>query len=846
MKRIISLLLVGVLVVVQAGIGVGTSYAAPVETRFNAPNDECTAEVTPLYYSDTMSGPIGGSSQFLVTVSLNPRQTLRVAFYESGPARTGPMWEASGWVAVTFASLLLGANPNAYRISFDIGGRIDGPSAGALTTVAVLSCLLGDTVKPDVTMTGTLNPDGTIGPVGGIYYKLDGALDAGMTIVLIPAGQRYEYVDELEAMADLVARGRTLGLRVVEVSTIYQAYELLTGQQLARPSGQTIPPLPVEAADLMLEMAIYLERRYTAQWDLFDALPEEIQDLYIEWMEVADTLAEEALAAYGAGRHPIVWQKMWEAASTAEVTTHFATLHTLVAEDDLEAVGDYLFDLLDETGVVFDETLERLLSESPASAADVVVLMDAYSNLAAAQGHFTAAYEQIDQILAAEEALTDDVVTQIYTAVDYLVRAQYSCQAALDMLDSGMGFGETPVPDRKVLTTMAEMLRAAAEANLNYLEATYIQPSAQYQALSPEEVRSELLREDGFFQLAYYGLAGLASLEGELETDDSFLYATLGTALNVYAASAVLIARYYALGEEIGGETLSDMLAIADQRAAELLGLHFDEVSVPALSYFRNAREMREKADPESKLNALFYYWQSAVESSLLGWMTGAFNQRIESTLGANHLWVPAVVPGQATADITLAEIVDAIKAQPTLFSETFQRNSGVWNTTSDREIARSIKNRALHIKIALADTVGWSNPGLDVTDFLFEVDAAHVAGTSKHEYGIIFRYVDSANFYYFIVDSDGHYHLYKLVDNQWETIIEATPSEMINTGRRSANKLGVLAAGANIYLFANGELLDTAEDDTFAEGDIALAVSSFDAKSIEIAFDNVEIWDLE
>ena len=40
-------------------------------------------------------------------------------------------------------------------------------------------------------MTGTINPDGTVGPVGGIPYKVDGReRKPRRRVMLIPTGQR--------------------------------------------------------------------------------------------------------------------------------------------------------------------------------------------------------------------------------------------------------------------------------------------------------------------------------------------------------------------------------------------------------------------------------------------------------------------------------------------------------------------------------------------------------------------------------------------------------------------------------------------------------------------------------
>lgn len=159
------------------------------------------------------------------------------------------MWRAAGWMAVVMASLLLGEDINKYKFTIDVAGQIDGPSAGALMTTTILSLLLRDTVKPTASMTGTINPDGTIGPIGGIPQKLDGAARAGKKLVLIPLGQRFDRDRRTGANVDSVDRGQRLGIEVREVGDIYEAYEALTGKKRPKPEGAADeqPDLPAAA-----------------------------------------------------------------------------------------------------------------------------------------------------------------------------------------------------------------------------------------------------------------------------------------------------------------------------------------------------------------------------------------------------------------------------------------------------------------------------------------------------------------------------------------------------------------------------------------------------------------------
>ena len=106
--------------------------------------------------------------------------------------------QGSARLAAQVAAATLGADWRSqdYLVSFSSDSTvIGGPSAGAVMTLALtvaLHNLLHPeapwTLDPTVAGTGTINPDGTIGPVGGVPAKAEGAKAAGITTFLYPAG----------------------------------------------------------------------------------------------------------------------------------------------------------------------------------------------------------------------------------------------------------------------------------------------------------------------------------------------------------------------------------------------------------------------------------------------------------------------------------------------------------------------------------------------------------------------------------------------------------------------------------------------------------------------------------
>jgi Predicted secreted protein containing a PDZ domain len=67
-------------------------------------------------------------------------------------------------------------------------GNIGGPSAGLMFTLQVYSQVANKNLKAGRTIagTGTIDPDGTVGPIGGIEKKVYAASEEGATIFLAP------------------------------------------------------------------------------------------------------------------------------------------------------------------------------------------------------------------------------------------------------------------------------------------------------------------------------------------------------------------------------------------------------------------------------------------------------------------------------------------------------------------------------------------------------------------------------------------------------------------------------------------------------------------------------------
>ena len=92
--------------------------------------------------------------------------------------------------------------------------------------VGFLALLRGDPIIRGIALTGTLESEGRVGPVGGIPDKVRAAAREHYRLVLIPQGQLYD------PRWDLSELSMQLNLTIKEVSTIQEAYEMMTGRKL--------------------------------------------------------------------------------------------------------------------------------------------------------------------------------------------------------------------------------------------------------------------------------------------------------------------------------------------------------------------------------------------------------------------------------------------------------------------------------------------------------------------------------------------------------------------------------------------------------------------------------------
>jgi predicted S18 family serine protease len=115
----------------------------------------------------------------------------------------GVVFQDAANTAVVAAENYTGCDLSGSDVIFSVEAlsevpEVDGPSAGTLMTTLIIAALENVTLPRDITMTGTISPDGHVGEIGGVIYKATAAKEDNKRIFILPRENsrfvRYEEV----------------------------------------------------------------------------------------------------------------------------------------------------------------------------------------------------------------------------------------------------------------------------------------------------------------------------------------------------------------------------------------------------------------------------------------------------------------------------------------------------------------------------------------------------------------------------------------------------------------------------------------------------------------------------
>ncbi len=214
--------------------------------------------------------------------------------------------------------------------------------------------------------------------------------------------------------------------------------------------------------------------------------------------------------------------------------------------------------------------------------------------------------------------------------------------------------------------------------------------------------------------------------------------------------------------------------------------------------------------------------------------------------LDADSATLPVVESPSVSLEATLPVLDETlISAAPLVddefFYDDFSDPASGWPGYEGDDGSMKYDHGSYRILVDAKNQLFWATPGLNLTDVSISVDATKVAGPDDNYFGVICRYQDDKNFYFFILSSQGYYGIGKMKNGEIVLIGMDTLaySENVHAGK-TTNIIQADCLGEDLSIDANGSELISVSDADFTHGDIGLiAGSEKDSFGVNILFDN-------
>lgn len=625
----------------QAGSG---SDTRPLDKRVEA-------TVYPVWFSGVKGTPSahGGTSEMVIRIEPNTSRQPAVAMLEQMPAGIGRQWQTAAWLGAFNASQALGLSINQHEFYVRVKGyqNVDGPSAGMLMTATMAALIRGDKIDPKATMTGTINPDGSAGPVGGIPQKIRGAKKRGMEKFGYPLGCRMAQDLRTLKTVDMEALGKSLGVKTVELHDLWEAYTFLTGKKLPRTK-------PLAASAMVLDKSIaaglkklisgwetdiskqdaLIRQRVSNFKSIATNLPGVMQTLHAEYKQAADW-KKQAQAFADQGNLPMAYKRSTQSALMLRMLADTLDVFEPLIKLDVNTVGKKLGKLQQ-----VQQKVEKLWQDLGKLYAGKTIggKINAVMGLtthAMTVGYVRLARQNIGKVrklvalakkkpeLVSKPAFMVELIRNMSLPFTYYAAADTQVRVTREMMMLGTGQGPVPKNGFTDIGSLANAYSAVASAGLEYFDSIITSSISQGRGWSRERATAFLEEKEVNYPLLRY--ASILSRMAHKALKDQTMVPIVRLAFGVYGylTAATLINKFYVLGAQPdrqgnliikGKSRLAHQLKLGRVRALEAAARcksRLGFIPMAGVRYFSLADSL-QKGDAWDQLQALEMYWYTA------------------------------------------------------------------------------------------------------------------------------------------------------------------------------------------------------------------------------------------
>ncbi len=173
------------------------------------------------------------------------------------------------------------------------------------------------------------------------------------------------------------------------------------------------------------------------------------------------------------------------------------------------------------------------------------------------------------------------------------------------------------------------------------------------------------------------------------------------------------------------------------------------------------------------------------------------------------------------------------------------------WPLGPDKFTAVEFRDGSMRLS-GLSTTDGWRLTWPKLVNFYLEMTFQVGDCSAGDRYGMIARVPESKNpdrGYLFGFTCDGQYSLRRWnatvgANGEMVNLVRWTSSPAIKAGSNQTNKMGLMAVGDRLVLYANGQLLGEVKDSIFSEGYFGVFVGARETEDFTVRVDQVRYWE--
>lgn len=205
-------------------------------------------------------------------------------------------------------------------------------------------------------------------------------------------------------------------------------------------------------------------------------------------------------------------------------------------------------------------------------------------------------------------------------------------------------------------------------------------------------------------------------------------------------------------------------------------------------------------------------------------------------------LTLAALLLGMSACDVQQM-VSSSVPSGNVLFQDDFSDQSSGWLQGRDDIGLTEYSEGGFRIYVASETSAKVSIPRLQFTDVRIQVEAKKIGGPDDNDFGVVCRYKDQNNFYFFTISSDGYYGIGKYRENELILIgmEQMQTTDYIHQGANN-NQLRADCIGNTLAFYINGNLVGEVQDSDFTSGDVGLIAGTFKTQGTDILFDNFSV----